>query len=259
MQFERTFDNAAKAYDESRPLYAPALYSDLFSYQPLDAGSRVLEIGLGTGKAAGPILKTGCRLTGVEPGGQLAALAEEKFRDYPNFELQNKTLQEYQCEEGCFSLIYSATAFHWIPEEYGYRRVYALLSPGGTFARFAYHAGQDRGRAALTQEIEALYSAHMPRSGEYREFTKQDAEKLARLAEGYGFIETRWYLYSVTKDFTAGQYMQLLSTYPNHMSLPEESRRALFEGIYEAIEKHGGKITVYYTMDLELARKSSVC
>ena len=62
-----------------------------------------------------------------------------------------------------------------------------------------------------------------------------------------------------SKDFTAGQYMQLLPTYPNHMSLPEESRRALFEGIYEAIEKHGGKITVYYTMDLELARKSSVC
>lgn len=255
MQFEKTFDNAALAYDESRPLYAPALYSDLFSYQPVDAGSRVLEIGLGTGKAAGPILKTGCRLTGVEPGRQLAALAKEKFQGYPHFELQNKTLQEYVCAAGSFTLVYSATAFHWIPEEYGYRRVYELLYPGGTFARFAYHAGPDRGRAALTQEIAALYRTHMSRSGEYREFTEQDAEKLARLAEGYGFIETRWHLYSMTKDFTARQYMGLLSTYPDHMSLPEDSRRALFEGIYEAIEKYGGKITVYYTMDLELARK----
>ena len=34
-------------------------------------------------------------------------------------------------------LVYSASAFHWIPEEIGYSKVYEMLKPGGAFARFA--------------------------------------------------------------------------------------------------------------------------
>ncbi len=39
------------------------------------------------------------------------------------------------------------------------------------------------------------------------------------------------------------------------MKVEEADRKMLFEGIHSAIKKHGGIITVYYTMDLELARK----
>ena len=50
--------------------------------------------------------------------------------------------------------------------------------------------------------------------------------------------------------------MELLRTYPDHMKLEEEKREKLFTGIYEAIQRHGGVITVYYVMDLELGRKA---
>lgn len=30
-----------------------------------------------------------------------------------------------------YDLIYSASAFHWIPEEIGYTKVYKALKPGG--------------------------------------------------------------------------------------------------------------------------------
>ena len=43
--------------------------------------------------------------------------------------------------------------------------------------------------------------------------------------------------------------------YPDHMKLEESNRHALFNGIHQAILRNGGVITVYYTMDLELARK----
>lgn len=33
-----------------------------------------------------------------------------------------------------------ASAFHWVPEEIGYSKVYAMLKPGGAFARFAIDA-----------------------------------------------------------------------------------------------------------------------
>ena len=146
--FEKTFDNAAADYDKSRPMYVKEIYEDIFNYQQINQDSHVLEIGMGTGKAAQPILDTYCHFVGIEPGEELAALAKEKFQKYANFSLYRQTLQDYICEDYSFDFIYAATAFHWIPEEYGYKRVYNLLKKGGVFARFAYHAGPDKGRNA---------------------------------------------------------------------------------------------------------------
>lgn len=47
----------------------------------------------------------------------------------------------------------------------------------------------------------------------------------------------------------------LLKTYPDHMKLKSVAREKLFEGIFHAIVANGGIMTVYYTMDLELAKK----
>ena len=113
--FEKTFDNSAKEYDGSRPMYCPELYQDLFSYKPLDKNCRALEIGIGTGKATLPILETGCHVIGIEPGENLARYTRERFGAYENFELHGQILQEYEAQPESFDLIYAATAFHWIP------------------------------------------------------------------------------------------------------------------------------------------------
>lgn len=94
----------------------------------------MLEIGIGTGKAAGPILEKQCHLTALEPGEQLADITKKKFQQYDNFVLHNQMLQDYVCPPETYDLIYSATAFHWIPEEYGYTRVYGLLKNGGVIS-----------------------------------------------------------------------------------------------------------------------------
>ena len=140
------------------------------------------------------------------------------------------------------------------------------------------HAGPDRGRETLAEQIQALYAKYMPPknrdilpsktgseekvpcretkpAGKHREFSEQDAEALSVIPLKYGFVQTRYSLYHVTKDFTAEEYMALLRTYPDHMALDEHCRKKLFEGIHSAILQNGGTITVYYTMDLELARK----
>lgn len=253
--FEKTFDNAALEYDKSRPVYVEEIYMALFDYKQINQDSHVLEIGMGTGKASQPFLKTQCHFVGIEPGGVLAALAKEKFQKYVNFSVHVQTLQDYIRADNSFDLIYAATAFHWIPEEYGYRRVYGLLKNGGVFVRFAYHAGPDKGRKELTDEIEELYRNYMPRERQPTEFSDADAKKLADKALAYGFVDVKHMLYHTTKNFTADEYMSLLKTYPDHMKLKPTNRKKLFEGIFKAIEKNGGSMTVYYTMDLELARK----
>ena len=253
--FEQTFDSAAMDYDKSRPEYAKEIYEDLLRYKPISAASNVLEIGIGTGKASRPILNTQCSLTGIEPGERLAALARDRYRGYGNFTLINQTLQDFVSSDEVFDLIYAATAFHWIPEDYGYNRVLALLKPGGAFARFACHAGPDQGRETLTDEIQELYRKYMRAEKRYTAFGCADAQKLAEKASAYGFVDISYSLYHTTKDFTADEYMALLRTYPDHMKMEPSDRKKLFEGIHSAINRHGGIMTVYYAMDLELARK----
>ena len=144
---------------------------------------------------------------------------------------------------------------HWIPEEYGYKRVYNLLKPGGAFARFAYHAGVDKGREAMTAEIQGIYSKYLHLKDSPKVYDMEDAGKLAEIACKYGFDDITYQLYYTMKDFTADEYMALLRTYPNHMEVEEADRKMLFEGIHSAINIYGRIMTVYYTMELELARK----
>lgn len=251
--FEVTFNDAAVDYDQSRPEYCQELYRDLLAYLPICPESRVLEIGMGTGKATEPVLETGCHLTALEPGVNLAQLAQMKLGGYENLQIIEKTLQDYECEDETFDLIYAATAFHWIPEEYGYSRAYALLKKGGAFARFAYHAGPDDSRPELAADIQRVYDQIPSLAGRYSAFSEEQAKQLSMIALEYGFAQTEYHLYHWTKAFTADEYMKLLRTYPNHMNV--EEREALFSGIHRAITQHGGIIDVYYAADMQLARK----
>lgn len=52
--------------------------------------------------------------------------------------------------------MYSATAFHWIPEEIGYSKVFSILKSGGVFARFANHPFKDKENPELSHEIDKL-------------------------------------------------------------------------------------------------------
>ncbi|MCM1098768.1 MAG: methyltransferase domain-containing protein [Ruminococcus flavefaciens] len=253
--FEKTFDTTATDYDKIRPTYVKEIYEDIFHCKQINQDSHVLEIGMGTGKATQPILDTHCHFVGIEPGENLAALAKEKLRKYANFSCYNLTLQDYICADNSFDLVYAATAFHWIPEEYGYRRVYNLLKSGGVFARFAYHAGADKGRRELTDEIQELYRKYMDQENPPAPFSDADAKRLADKALAYGFVDVKHMLYHTTKDFTAAEYISLLKTYPDHMKLKSAVREKLFEGIFHAIADNGGIMTVYYTMALELAIK----
>jgi hypothetical protein len=51
------------------------------------------------------------------------------------------------------------------------------------------------------------------------------------------------------------EYPALLRTYPDHMALPEQKREGLLTGIANAIQRHAGTLTVFYTVDMELVQK----
>lgn len=250
-----TFDTVASTYAKLRPGYVEALYQDIFAYHLLDVSSHAVEVGVGGGQATEPILKTGCAVTAVEPGANFCALCNEKFAGYPNFSVINGIFEETSFPPDSCDLVYSASAFHWVPEEIGYRKAFDMLKSGGAFARFANHPYRDKGRPGMHEALQAVYAVYMPGSLVPNEYSEEAAAQRAQIAAKYGFVDIQYHLYRRTRDFTAAEYVQLLGTYSDHIAIEEQTRGRFFREIEEAINRLGGTITIYDTIDLQLARK----
>ena len=52
----RTFNEEPELYDRTRPGYPPGVFEDLAALAELSRGSRVLELGCGTGQATVPLV-----------------------------------------------------------------------------------------------------------------------------------------------------------------------------------------------------------
>ncbi len=252
---EWTFDTVASDYERLRPGYTKEVYREIFDYVSINRCSNVLEIGIGGGQATLPVLRTGCKLTAVEYGESFSALCRKKFSNFPNFSVITGKFEDTELEAEKYSLIYSASAFHWIPEEVGYNKVYSLLRSGGVFARFANHPFRDKGRPELSDEIQKLYAVYMNSAAPPKEYGAEDAEKTAGIAYKYGFQDIKYKLFYRTRSYSADDYTALLGTYSDHIALGEKIRTEFFSKIRDLIISYGGKITVYDTIDLQLARK----
>ena len=257
---EWTFDTVASTYEKMRPGYVAELYQTLFEYIPIRENSHVVEVGIGAGQATLPVLKTGCHLTAVEYGEQFSALLKEKFREYSRFSVITARFEDTSFEKDTYDLVFSASAFHWVPEKTGYEKVYAMLKKGGVFARFANHPYRDKGNPALSAKIDEIYEAYYykfyhKKREPLTEYTEENARDRAQIAAGYDFTDIRYALFFRERSFTAEEYVQLLGTYSDHIAIEENIRREFFSKIEEAINDHGGTITIYDTIDLQLARK----
>ena len=251
---ETTFNTVTEQYDRMRPTYVEELYDEIWRYGGFENDVAAVEIGIGTGQATHPVLNRGASVTAVELGEDLAAFCKRKFAANPKFSVVSMPFQEFDAPDHSVDLIYSASAFHWIPEEIGYRKVFDMLRPGGVFARFANHPYKDKGNEPLHEAMQIHYAKYMPRSKFHAEYCEEDARDRAGIGAKYGFADIQYRLYKRTRTFTAQQYIDLLGTYSDHIALGEK-KSEFFALIRGEIERFGGTITIYDTIDLELHRK----
>ncbi len=254
-----TFVTVADTYEKLRPGYVDELYQAIFEYKQINNLSRVVEIGIGGGQATLPVLKMGCDLLAVDYGENFCKICREKFKDYPNFSAISGKFEDIDLG-GEYDLIYSASAFHWIPEEIGYKKGYDMLKDGGVFVRFANHPYRDKGKPELTAEMDRIYAEyyykyHNKKQELLVEYSETQAKNRALIAEKYGFTDIRYKLFYRTRTFSAKEYVMLLGTYSDHIAIEEAIRNEFFSKIEVAINRHGGEITIYDTIDLQLAKK----
>ncbi|MDU2659076.1 MAG: class I SAM-dependent methyltransferase, partial [Clostridium perfringens] len=173
-----TFNEDAMNYEKWRPTYCEELFYDIMEYSKLDRNKKALEIGIGTGQATLPFLKTGFDLIAIELGENLAEFSKNKFKAYKNFNILNIPFEDFKCDENTFDLIYSATAFHWIDENIGYPKVFKLLKPGGTLALFWNKPFIGRKDDLLHQKIQSIYEKYKPSKAKPIENDKEHYKEL---------------------------------------------------------------------------------
>jgi len=257
---EWTFDTNSADYDKFRPRYPAELYKTLFDYKPITEASKLVEVGIGAGNATPPILETGCELTAVELGENFTKLCREKFAAYPKFSVINDRFENVEFAPDTYDLVYSASAFHWIPEDIGYSKVYSMLKSGGVFARWANHPYRDKFNPPLSEAIDKAYADYYytfykKEPQKLVEYTEAEAIERAEVALKYGFCDIKHAMFTRTRTFNADEYVRLIGTYSDHIAMDEPIRKQFYAAIHDAINKHGGSITLYDTLDLEMARK----
>ena len=124
-------DSAAYAF--GRPAYPEAVYDKLRDRCHLGAGTRVLEIGPGTGLATKGLLSSGATVMGVEPNPNLATYLRQAL---PNTELEVEaaSLEDAQIPDSAFDLAVAANSFHWVDPRVGPQKLLRALRPSGWIA-----------------------------------------------------------------------------------------------------------------------------
>jgi SAM-dependent methyltransferase len=119
------------SYNAVRPGYPGWVFETLQTECGVGAGTAAFEIGAGTGKATGPLLKLGADpLVAIEPDARLADYLRSAFPTTA-LSVTTQAFEDAELPQEAFDLGLSATAFHWLDEAVALRKIARLLKPGG--------------------------------------------------------------------------------------------------------------------------------
>jgi SAM-dependent methyltransferase len=254
-----TFDSAAQLYQQARPDYPAALYDELIRLAGLRPPGRLLEIGCATGKATLPLAARGFRLTCLEMGPRLAAVARGNLARFPAVTVTEADFETWRPPPGeAFDLIFAATAWHWIDPATRYQRAWALLAPGGHLAFWeASHVFPVDGDP-IFGDIQQLYQeigeglppgAAQPRPGELPD-SRAEIEA-SGLFQGVTVRQFDW-----AASYTAAEYLSLLSTFSGHIAMAQWQRDHLYDGIRRLLAgRPDGRLRRHWGVALHVARR----
>ncbi|MER6697286.1 class I SAM-dependent methyltransferase [Streptomyces fimicarius] len=258
----RTFDEDAELYDRARPGYPPELYDDLVDLAGARPGRHVLEIGCGTGQATVPLTALGCRITAVEAGPRMAAVARRNLAEVGDgaAEVVTAEFENWPLPAEPFDVVLAATAFHWIDPAVRVSRAADALRPGGALAvvRGQHVRG---GTEEFFVEVQRCYERFDPatqpgtRPPEADDVDNSDhAEEVARSGR---FGETVFRRYAWDLTYTTAEYLDVLRTYSGHRALPDAARNGLLACVAGLIDgRYGGRVTKRHLIELAVSQRN---
>ena len=237
-ELRQTFEQAAERYDRARPEYPEVLFDDLVALTGLSPGDRLIEVGCATGKATRPLARRGFRITCVELGAELAAVARQNLAGF-EVEIVRSQFEEWQPPDPAStepastepaSLVYAATAWHWIDPAVRYQRAWQALRPGGHLALWAAEHVFPEGGDTFFEELDDIYDeiGEGDPPGRLRLRPGELPDDRAGIEASGLFEVTAVRHYDWEQAYSAEEYIELLSTFSGHIAMPEWKRQRLF-------------------------------
>jgi SAM-dependent methyltransferase len=123
-----SFGAAASTYAEHRPDYAQAAVRWALQIAP---GTRVLDLGAGTGKLTGTLLAVGADVIAVEPD---PAMLTELRRTLPDVRALPGSAEAIPLPDESVDAVLAGNAMHWFDMSAAEPEIARVLAPGGVLA-----------------------------------------------------------------------------------------------------------------------------
>jgi SAM-dependent methyltransferase len=277
--YGKVFNEMAVEYDRNRPAYPDALVDQACEMAGIGDGDRVLEIGCGTGQLTRSLLARGLRVTALEPGDQLIAVAEGNLKDAGDVEFFQARLEEVQLPRESNKAVFSASAIHWVDSDLSWRKIAHALAPNGTLALIQYFGLHEQRSADDQQALLSALRRHAPEIAAtwptYRDLDCTIAgvrERRRNVADAWAWLGS----YDIGRDYaadlfedlqlatvptliehTAGEINALLGTMSFWARLSPEQREALVNENHALQERLGRPIRASTVAVLVTARRSA--
>jgi SAM-dependent methyltransferase len=164
--FGQVFDRVAAAYDDVRSGYPAEFVDAALARGGLRPGSRVLEIGCGTGKLTELLAARGLMVDAVDPGPNMIEVARRRVGTTERVRFRLGRFEELDLSGETFDAVFSAAAFHWLDPRISWGKVAAQLEPRGLLALIT-HVGLRDDRSPDTDEaFLAVLRTHAPEVAE---------------------------------------------------------------------------------------------
>jgi SAM-dependent methyltransferase len=252
-----TFDEVAELYDRSRPSYPEEIFDDLADAASLRPGSRIVEIGPGTGQATRPLAERGLAVTAVEIGPGLAAVARRNLDGFPAVQVVEADVEAWAPEKAEFDAAVAFTAFHWLDPATRYATAARLLRPSGHLAVVGTrHVGPDRGDPFFA-EVQEDYIAVTDVTDPSPPPHPDEVPGLAAEIDASGLfrvVASCRYVWDVT--YTAEEYIAVLDTYSGHRMWAIDVREELYDRIRARLgRRKDATVRKSYLATLDVAEK----
>lgn len=116
IQKKSPFSAKADVYAKSRPEY-PAAAISFLKKQGVGTGSKIADIGAGTGLFSKALLNTGAEVFAVEPDDAMRAKAIDALSAFPLFHAIDGNAETIPLPDHSVHFISAAQAFHWFDKE----------------------------------------------------------------------------------------------------------------------------------------------
>lgn len=242
----RVFDEVPELYDRVRPGYPGALFADLAALTGLDGTSEVLEVGCGTGQATRSLAALGCRVTAVEPGAGMAALARRRLAGLPRVSVEQAAFEEWDDRGRRFDVLVAASSWHWVDPAVGWPRAHRVLRPGGWTALLGHVVVRRPGEPEVyagTADLHERFSpgnpgwGHPPLEDDVRA-TGEGWGAVAGPGPLFGPATTRWY--ETVQWFDGAGFADLLRSTSLYRALAPDVREPLLDAVAERIRTRMG-------------------